>query len=698
MGILSTLIVKSGIKGLGLAAGAAGSVVGAASGLAKGIASGIKGAADAAASADKEPESTNTVINNFGMVGAAGAQKVKSGTGTLPATKKAAKPAYNEKMSTEKLLTVVVGYLASIDDTIRAQIDSDKNIYQKKVQAEREASIENKNVSVFEGLGDKLGFMDKKPSSSVANKILAGGALIAALGAIGISKLDTTELDALKANVEAFKTEYSWLVDMASFVGVGGFLGFLKGGIKGGLVGIVAEYIFDKLYHSELNPYAPKDENGNPIQPERSIAKGALIAGFGAYGMAKAGMKVAPKIVAGKMRSAAASAGTRSAIRTGTAWFATKIGKRFLKKLALKVGISVMKRIATALAGLVGGVLMTATGVGAIFGIAQFIFSAGVLIYGIYDVASAIWDAWNEAHEEEKTAAAVQNAVAVSGNTATGTTAAAATPSTGIVSKSETGKPEEAQAFFESKGWTKEQAAGIVGNLFVESGLRTDAEGDGGKAYGIAQWHPDRQAVFQKVYNKHIRQSNFYEQLEYVNWELNNSEKKAGAALRGATTAQEAAAIVDKKYERSSGAAIAQRQANATAISGGDYANLQGGGGGASEAGGFDAGSALSMGKNIFGKAGGALVGSQNYGAVRPITENIGNPSKKIQDMSKQIETATIAGMDKKVEKSGPIAALASQKSIMQASNDGTLGALDPNYPGGKDLIMTYLAHWKVAA
>ena len=94
----------------------------------------------------------------------------------------------------------------------------------------------------------------------------------------------------------------------------------------------------------------------------------------------------------------------------------------------------------------------------------------------------------------------------------------------------ETGSSNEAMDFFQKRGWTKEQAAGIVGNLQAESGadLKTNAVGDGGKAYGIAQWHPDRQAMFEKLYGKPIRQSTFKEQLEFVDWELNNTEKAAG--------------------------------------------------------------------------------------------------------------------------------------------------------------------------
>ena len=119
---------------------------------------------------------------------------------------------------------------------------------------------------------------------------------------------------------------------------------------------------------------------------------------------------------------------------------------------------------------------------------------------------------------------------------------------------SATGSAREAIAFFESKGWTKAQAIGIAANLEVESKFKTSAVGDGGKAYGIAQWHPDRQRKFKETYGKDIRESNFQEQLEYVNWELNNKEKRAGAMIRQTQTAASAAAAVDEFYERSSGA------------------------------------------------------------------------------------------------------------------------------------------------
>ena len=129
---------------------------------------------------------------------------------------------------------------------------------------------------------------------------------------------------------------------------------------------------------------------------------------------------------------------------------------------------------------------------------------------------------------------------------------------------------EDAMKFFQSAGWTKEQAAGIVGNLQVESGknLNTGAVGDGGKAKGVAQWHPDRQAKFKDIIGKDVMSSTLEEQLKFVDWELKNTEKSAGDKLKQARTAAEAARIVDKQYERSSGAALGDRMASANTLAG----------------------------------------------------------------------------------------------------------------------------------
>lgn len=100
-------------------------------------------------------------------------------------------------------------------------------------------------------------------------------------------------------------------------------------------------------------------------------------------------------------------------------------------------------------------------------------------------------------------------------------------------------------------GWTRAQAAGIAVNLQRESGGNIGAIGDHGQAYGLGQWHPDRQAAFKDWAGKDIRQSTRDEQLAFVNYELTEgSEKSAGTRLRGASSARDAGDIVSRYYER----------------------------------------------------------------------------------------------------------------------------------------------------
>lgn len=104
---------------------------------------------------------------------------------------------------------------------------------------------------------------------------------------------------------------------------------------------------------------------------------------------------------------------------------------------------------------------------------------------------------------------------------------------------------------FIKKGWTREQATGIVANLDQESRLDTGAIGDGGKAYGVAQWHPDRQEDFKQWAGKDIRQSTLEEQLNFVNYELSQGkERRAGDRLRETSSAGDAASVVSRYYER----------------------------------------------------------------------------------------------------------------------------------------------------
>lgn len=126
-------------------------------------------------------------------------------------------------------------------------------------------------------------------------------------------------------------------------------------------------------------------------------------------------------------------------------------------------------------------------------------------------------------------------------NTATGSPAGATLGSSA----------REAMGYFIKKGWTPAQAAGIVANLETESQLNPRAVGDGGTAYGIAQWHPDRQHEFQRVSGHSIRTSNLAQQLAFVHYELTRGiEMPAGNLLRASTHAYQAGSIISKNYER----------------------------------------------------------------------------------------------------------------------------------------------------
>lgn len=121
-----------------------------------------------------------------------------------------------------------------------------------------------------------------------------------------------------------------------------------------------------------------------------------------------------------------------------------------------------------------------------------------------------------------------------------------------------TANAKSAYDFFVERGWKPHQAAGIVGNLMQESGMRTTARNagdgsDGSDSIGIAQWNSDRAARLKRfAAARGADWHDFRTQLEFVDLELRTSEGKAGQALANAKDVREAtAAIVG--YERPRG-------------------------------------------------------------------------------------------------------------------------------------------------
>ncbi|CAM3134718.1 hypothetical protein SPAN111604_05520 [Sphingomonas antarctica] len=112
--------------------------------------------------------------------------------------------------------------------------------------------------------------------------------------------------------------------------------------------------------------------------------------------------------------------------------------------------------------------------------------------------------------------------------------------------------------------------AGFMGNFHVEGGY-DGAQGDGGSASGIAQWHKDRADTFQRIIGKSVTDASPEDQAKFVAWEMNNpvaagmTVAKRDAILAAKTPAQ-AAALIDQHYERSSGRDRNVRMSAATAF------------------------------------------------------------------------------------------------------------------------------------
>lgn len=113
-----------------------------------------------------------------------------------------------------------------------------------------------------------------------------------------------------------------------------------------------------------------------------------------------------------------------------------------------------------------------------------------------------------------------------------------------------------AMQFFMDMGMTSIQAAGMVGNLMRESTSNLDprANGDSGKAWGLAQWREDKKAgaravKFREIMGKDVWESTFEDQLKFIQWELEHTHRRAYTNLKKASTIEEAAYIVDRQYE-----------------------------------------------------------------------------------------------------------------------------------------------------
>ncbi|WP_235996146.1 MULTISPECIES: phage tail tip lysozyme [Burkholderia] len=111
-------------------------------------------------------------------------------------------------------------------------------------------------------------------------------------------------------------------------------------------------------------------------------------------------------------------------------------------------------------------------------------------------------------------------------------------------------------------GYSDAAIAGTIGSLMQESKLDPTAVNKTSGNAGIAQWGKGRAAQFEKQFGHPLSQSTFGEQVDFMLWELKNTEKQADQRLRMAKTPELAAEVHSREYERpgTAEANIARRQ------------------------------------------------------------------------------------------------------------------------------------------
>ncbi len=117
----------------------------------------------------------------------------------------------------------------------------------------------------------------------------------------------------------------------------------------------------------------------------------------------------------------------------------------------------------------------------------------------------------------------------------------------------------------EGGGYKKHQATGFVASLVGEN-FNLDPsllQKGGGDGFGIAQWDKERRDRFEQLTGHAMKadqdqfgkpltpETRFKEQLQFVAWELKNSQKTAGTLLHFATNKIDGVEVAVRLYEKS---------------------------------------------------------------------------------------------------------------------------------------------------
>ena len=93
----------------------------------------------------------------------------------------------------------------------------------------------------------------------------------------------------------------------------------------------------------------------------------------------------------------------------------------------------------------------------------------------------------------------------------------------GVINPSSKSNAKDAMDFYMSQGYTRAQAAGIVANEQRESGGDPAARGDGGRASGLYQWHPDRVKAIKDATGIDVTTASAEDQRRAAIWEMKQS-------------------------------------------------------------------------------------------------------------------------------------------------------------------------------
>lgn len=681
-------------------ASAGGALYGAASSIAKtGRALGMAGKAlgGAAQSTNKTPSSPTAIIANTGMAGTAGKQKV-TGKGTLPATKAVAKPQVSTKMPTEALLDTAVKYLASIDKSLRSQLDFEKRSYQEEARAEREAIIENKQVTTFSDIKDRLsGFKsDVKENISTAGTVLKVAAILGGAAALIASGLDQKQFDALKQNVEQFKKTFGWLGDLAAMIPAGGIVGFLFGGkglkgrLRGGMIGILTSLVAETMYN-RMTGQGGEGAGGKQDNTTANIAAAAGI-GYLGYRGVKSGIETA-----GKLRTSRATMATQRAnissydpsvkrvrntatgrtttTNTATGFLKSPRWQRFLNWLTKNGKNKLVNKIQQRIAIAVASGAVASTGVGAAFGAIGFLVNLGFSLYLMYEIYE-LWKRWTS--EEKAEAAGVGDAEIVKE-----TAGANATKLAGTAAGSNTQTPVSNQAILETirmkesgNDYSAQNPVSTASGAyqFIDGTWKALTNKYGiGTEYSKAKLAPPeiQDAIADKYVGEILQQAGGDVSKVPVAWYTGNVRGASSAATPEQVSAYQADWL--RVYNNGNP----------------DASAAKGGGSPGSEA-----GSGMQSISSIFGLLGSAAV---KPGVAKNFTPTQSNVSDRISNESMKLQNDITFGVKKEKRKdniSSPSLPAGTPRGI---STVKSVSGIDPNYQN-INVLTKYLAHFRLAA